>query len=444
MTLISTLFNCAVNDVTLERVRDLVNQSEPEGLTLEYKLQPTPNIAESVAAMANTYGGIILVGVKDGPSIDRLVGITQEQVTAVASSIHDTLEPPWDPELIPVSMADQENRYVLVIRIDHSVAPRPILIRGKAFIRLQGRNGVADRSRLRELFIEGPATAQVESDWLPPINIREHRSDGSVEYDFVMRTGLVLPLGDAAKWRPFSEQEVAALLNALSNAVGEMLPSEWWGQFLSEWKAFERVGLNRSRSIRAISRFVDRYSGVPPIEMVVEVNAPQIYGITSGTLNFTLDVVGRIREAQAYGHNNRDTSATWQLQIKHLLILLNGLISVMTKEDVTTRLANLSGIDPIRVGQPRRVDFRTGVPVDELLALNGLTTIADSGSSHGTGGLLADPSLDCSDPTDRREQVERWLNQIALDAGLLGMEEALAQIANYERRQKNLQLGSYP
>ncbi|WP_298207630.1 helix-turn-helix domain-containing protein [Ferrimicrobium sp.] len=444
MTSISTLFNCAVDDVTLERVRELVDQGEPEGLTLEYKLQPTPNIAESVAAMANTYGGIIIVGVRDGTSIERLVGITQKQITAIASSIHDTLEPPWEPELIPVAMSEQENRYALVIRIDHTVAPRPVLIKGKAPIRLQSRNGVADRSRLRELFTENPVTTQFESDWLPQINIRERRQDGTVEYDFVIRTGLVLPLGDAAKWRPFSEQQVTTLLNALQDPLLQMLPTAWYQQFLPDCKPFEREGFNRSRSVTAVSRFADRGSSVPAIEAVVEVKAPRVYGITSGTLQFTLDVIGRIREFQTSGHIDRDGEQPWQLQIAYLLTLLDGLIALMTKKDVASRLANLAGIDPVRVGQPRRFDFRTGVPVNELLVFNGLTTIADSGPSHGTDGLLADPSLDFADRADRRQRVERWLNQIALDAGMLGMEKALVQIAAYERRQANLQSGSHP
>ncbi len=444
MTSISTLFNCAVDDVTIERVRDLVEQSEPEGLTLEYKLQPTSNIAVSVAAMANTYGGIIIVGVRDGRRMERLVGITQEQITAIASSIHDTLEPPWEPELIPVAMSDQENRYVLVIRIDHTVAPRPILIKGAAPIRLQGRNGVADRSRLRELFTENPVPTQVESDWLPQINIRERRQDGTVAYDFVMRTGLVLPLGDAAKWRPFSEQHVTALLNALHDPLLEMLPTAWYQQFLPEWKPFEREGFNRSRNMRAVSRFGDPVSSLPLVEVAVEVKAPEIYGVTSGTLQFTLDIIGRVRESQAFGHIDQDSGKPWRLQIAHLSILLDGLIALMTKKDVATSLANLAGIDPVRVGQPRRFDFRTGVPVDELLVFDGLTTIADSGPSHGTSGLLADPSFDLKDPSDRRHQVERWLNQIALDAGLMGMQEALALIAAHERRQANRQSGLHP
>ncbi|WP_276941598.1 MULTISPECIES: helix-turn-helix domain-containing protein [Ferrimicrobium] len=441
MTSISTLFSCAVDDVTLERVLDLVNQGEPEGLTLEYKRQRTSKIAESVAAMANTYGGIILVGIADGTDDQRLVGISEQEVTGVASSLHDTLEPPWEPELIPVKMSNEGNRYILVIRVDHTVAPRPILIKGAAPVRLQGRNGVADRSRLRELFADNPAATHFESAMVPPINIRERRPDGSIAYDFVIKTGLVLPLGDAATWRPFSEQHAAALMNALEGPLLEMLPNAWWQHFLPEWKSFEREGFNRSRNVKAVMRFERLGSSVPIVEVIAEAKAPQIYGITSGTLQFTLDIIGRIRECQASDHADQDGGKSWRLQIADLLILLDGLIALMTKGDVTTSLAHLAGIDLLRVGQPRRVYFQTGVPVNELLAFDGLKTIVDSGSSYGTSGLLADPSLDFTDLSDRRQQVERWMNQIALDAGLLGMEQALAQIATFGKKRKNRQLG---
>jgi predicted HTH transcriptional regulator len=44
-------------------MRTLVAQNLPESLTLEYKEQYSSSLVETVAAMANSYGGLILVGV---------------------------------------------------------------------------------------------------------------------------------------------------------------------------------------------------------------------------------------------------------------------------------------------------------------------------------------------------------------------------------------------
>ncbi len=428
MVSISTLFNCAAADVTLERVRDLVSQAEPEGLTLEYKRGPTPKIALSVAAMANTYGGIILVGITDGTSGDRLVGISERDMTAVASSIYDSLEPPWEPELIPVQLEDKDGRYVLVIRVDHTVAPRPVLIKGAAWIRLQGRNSIADRSRLQELFTETPFTTRPESNLVSPINIQERRPDGSVEYDFVMRTGLVLPLGDSAKWRPFSEQVIDSLLEVLEASLLRVLPEPWPKQFSLKWDQFERYGFNRSRNAKAALKFKGPGSNVSLIESIVEVKAPELYGVVPGTLLFTLDIIGRIREYQAAAGCEQGDSESWRLQIGDLQAILKGLITLTGNPGVVSCLAKLAGIDPVRVGQLRKVDFQTGLPVTELLDTRGLELIPDSVLSRGTGGMFVDPSLDLNDPFERHEQIDCWLNQLALDAGLLGMERVLAQM----------------
>lgn len=53
--------------------------------------------------------------------------------------------------------------------------------------------------------------------------------------------------------------------------------------------------------------------------------------------------------------------------------------------------------------------------------------IRDAGVSHGAH-MLADPLLDLSDPADRAEQANRWLIQMAADAGLRGMEQLVSEM----------------
>jgi hypothetical protein len=49
------------------------------------------------------------------------------------------------------------------------------------------------------------------------------------------------------------------------------------------------------------------------------------------------------------------------------------------------------------------------------------------GGSHGAN-LVADPTLDLSDWDERHAQVAAWMQQIALDAGVRGMERLLARL----------------
>jgi hypothetical protein len=59
---------------------------------------------------------------------------------------------------------------------------------------------------------------------------------------------------------------------------------------------------------------------------------------------------------------------------------------------------------------------------------DGLSPIPEAGGSHGVH-LLADPARDLAEQVERRDQGAAWLAQIALDGGLLGMEQRLRHLA---------------
>ena len=104
--------------------------------------------------------------------------------------------------------------------------------------------------------------------------------------------------------------------------------------------------------------------------------------------------------------------------------LISAMLATLTRHDVVAPLADLSGIDPLAVPQPRVMHMVTGGAVTEVLDTTGLNPIPDAGYS-GDAHLLGDPTLDLADDDDRGEQVRRWLIQIALDGGLTGMEKVL-------------------
>src|SRR4051812_8607187 len=132
MTSIASLFASPAADVTVNAVRQLVADASPESLTLEYKERYTRRIAESVAAMANSYGGVILVGVTDAGE-DRLVGVPHDTVAQVVDLCHQKLEPPWQPEILTLPLND--DNCLIVLRVHHDRAPRPVLVDGAGWIR---------------------------------------------------------------------------------------------------------------------------------------------------------------------------------------------------------------------------------------------------------------------------------------------------------------------
>jgi Schlafen, AlbA_2 len=77
-----------------------------ESLTFEVKeKRDKSNVAEAVAALSNTDGGVILVGVKDKDATgeDRIAGVPKSEHDAVASNLH-ALIPEAMPEIIPVAI----------------------------------------------------------------------------------------------------------------------------------------------------------------------------------------------------------------------------------------------------------------------------------------------------------------------------------------------------
>lgn len=176
MTSTASLFACRADDVTLERVRDLVAVGQPESLTLEYKESYAQKIPDSVAAMANSYGGLILVGVTERNVPDRITGVPEPTIVQIVNACHQKLEPPWEPEIIPVALPGTDGLMVLVVRVDPAKAPRPLLIGGAAPIRLHGRNAVADLPRLTQLVNETAPQTVATGVRLPPaeLNRRVH------------------------------------------------------------------------------------------------------------------------------------------------------------------------------------------------------------------------------------------------------------------------------
>ena len=122
VTSAQSLLYAAAPDVTIERVRALVRQVGAESPTIEYKEQMCDTIARGVAALGNTYGGLLLASVTD----DRIVrGVKEKTIESVADHCAAKIEPPWVPEIIAVPLGQGSDLYVLVLRVvpGHHLGP---------------------------------------------------------------------------------------------------------------------------------------------------------------------------------------------------------------------------------------------------------------------------------------------------------------------------------
>ncbi|WP_161789807.1 ATP-binding protein [Streptacidiphilus neutrinimicus] len=387
---------------------------------MEYKESFAQKIPDSVAAMANTYGGMILVGVTERNLDDRIIGVPESTIVQIVSACHQKLEPPWEPEIIPVPLPGSDGLMVLVVRVDPARAPRPLLIQGAAPIRLHGRNAVAGLPRLTQLITE--AAPQVKTlGWRLPHPELPRDANGQHAADFLVHTGMFVPVDASATWSPLSESAVDAFAGALNNSPLHQALFHWCASLgTGGMNPFHRSGFNRARTVRLLWRGGPGAAEPYALEAVAKLELPASYGAPVSHLRVSLEALVRI------GHALKMPSSP-ALAVGRLHDLVDSMVATLVDERVTAALATLAGVDPLVVPQPLSLDFVTGPPVQDLLTGNGLTPFPDAGSSHGAN-LLADPGVDQRDQGERRTLVDNWLQQISLDAGLRGMEQALRRL----------------
>lgn len=122
-----------------------------ESLTLEIKSRRQGhNVVEAVAALSNTDGGIVLVGVaEDAQGADRLTGVPQAEHDRLSSQLH-SLIPTAMPEIVAVRIPDRDH-LIVVLRVDADKVLHPVIVAGRVLYRVPGATVPADRQRVIEL-----------------------------------------------------------------------------------------------------------------------------------------------------------------------------------------------------------------------------------------------------------------------------------------------------
>lgn len=124
-----------------------------EGKTLEFKENsgPVSRIVQTAIAFANTAGGIILLGIKDGTK--EIIGL--EKILEDELKIANAIAASVSPLLIPTfQFSSWRHRDILIINIPHSFGPYFLTSKGEeegTFIRLGSTNRLADPRTLAEI-----------------------------------------------------------------------------------------------------------------------------------------------------------------------------------------------------------------------------------------------------------------------------------------------------
>ena len=424
MTSISYLQNCPKDQITVELVLDLMSQELPEGLSLEYKEKYSTGVIETIAAFANTHGGLIIVGVKDEIVPNRVVGVAETELTKISNACSDLLDPPFTPEIIPLRLPGPDPKFLLLIRVYPEKTTRPVAIRGKVWVRLNGNNDGADSYRLRELFGEGapPSVALNLSLSVPNV------PNETPPIDLFIRTGVVLPVDINSAGRPLSETKVRELTGFLNASVlSARLTSHISQLGIENLNTFRKEGFNRARYVRLSWQGIYLDGGVQrfPVESVVTLNSTTNGVEPATTMQVTVDFILR-QSALLISRDPRQfpLGTIYPISIVDIYEDVVALVKTVIDPRFKEIVAEIGGVEAQQIPRPMTLGIFFPNGVTQTLRIDSLREIPGSGTSQGST-LIGDNSLDLSDESELNQQVDQWIIQLALDGSLEGTEDLL-------------------
>lgn len=139
-----------LDEISIADIQGFIGEQHRESEILDYK-GPWPNdLAKVIAAMANTQGGLILIGVPEvagdtglpdqptGVPIGRGINTLRQRVISTA---YDSIYPPIIPEVEAYQMDDEPDYAVLIVRVSPSdQTPHAVDNRRKVYVRVDSQS----------------------------------------------------------------------------------------------------------------------------------------------------------------------------------------------------------------------------------------------------------------------------------------------------------------
>lgn len=138
------LYTKEIETITFQDVLDFCDQKYRETIHLDYKQDIDKSLAKTIAAMANTWGGLIIIGVEDEDSKPKLPakGITykehlREQINNI---ILGNIMPPVFPEIQVCPDEKNKNAFIVIRLAQSNLTPHAIKNNTKVYIRTDTSN----------------------------------------------------------------------------------------------------------------------------------------------------------------------------------------------------------------------------------------------------------------------------------------------------------------
>jgi hypothetical protein len=154
------MFTIPLEQINYEKIEAFCKEQIAEGETIEYKSDFPSDLEKSISAMANTYGGIILIGVKadkirNVPILpiegrDLVEGLEEKVISICLRKIYQ----PYFPlvKVCPLPNEKGENKCVVFIRVyESNQTPHAINNNSEVYFRIKSQNEPFRKATLDEI-----------------------------------------------------------------------------------------------------------------------------------------------------------------------------------------------------------------------------------------------------------------------------------------------------
>ena len=386
------LLRLPASSITAIDVASFLALRLPESRLHDYKANIDAAL-KTIAAFANTNGGLVMVGITDKAL--EVVGVKNpgQAITSLHNMCWTVLDPAFSPEIIPIEL---DGKTILLVRVDHADVRRPVFHKGTVYYRMGDSSTPADRNFVQALFAEGPA--RTSGGTFQPTgasNLASHDDRrltlrAIISSDLPRRTLAPIFTG-------------TPLRTAVQAALRIALVTEWLRRFDKEG-SWTIAGHNSSQAAT--------WQWLPASELFEATVVLELTGLPVPSLATAWLDVGVRMEADA------------QLSLDDLYWLFHSLVATATRTLGPAIFGTLMP-GPWIANGPRCILDTAQTPLQDLVSLGEQGVVANLRPHPMRADLWPTQLWPTSDEAIRT-QVQEWLTRLALDCGLLGAEASIA------------------
>jgi hypothetical protein len=225
------IYTLAINEIDWSSIEEFCDQHIPEGSFLDYKEQFPKSIEKTIAALANTFGGVILIGIETDDSnkpktpikgIEFEKGLSEKVISIIFSQI----TPPFIPEIKICQNLDGK-RAIIFIRIQQSDTYHAISGNTEIYLRTNDMNHPEKLATLDE--VEWLNNKRNKSIVLKISLIDQSRSRFEIMREFCARdnTEIYRFLGNK--------------INELEISILPVYPMNWYSSPIDLYNLFQKI-----------------------------------------------------------------------------------------------------------------------------------------------------------------------------------------------------------